>query len=183
MVLVFDWGDLEVLPEKLRSIPPPARPDSLRVLFHRTPGSRSIVDVIYEEQENDPLFSFDNWGGAHLILAGESTFTLSPGIEYHTDMAYCYNIQYRIEEMEISQAADLRYPDTQEAFVRVFCPGLDPRDPASFLAMLPTLVAPSLGGPEATKRDGISLTTGTHRAAICPLSTRGCAARSQVARP
>ncbi len=94
-----------------------------------------------------------------MLLGGENTFTLSPGIEYRADMGYCYNIQYRIEAMEISQVADLRYPDTQEAFVRVFCPGLDPQDPTSFLAILPTLVAPSLGGPEATSLIGSYLRT------------------------
>ena len=168
LVMVFDWGDLDVLPKYLRSIPPPAIPDCLRVLFLRTPGSRSIVDVLYAEQENDPLFTSDNWGGGHLILKVDDTFTLAPGIEYHADLGYCYNIQYRTEELEIPQVADLRYPDTQEAFVRVFCPGLDPRDPASFPSMLPTLVAPSLGGPGATSLIGSYLRTNGARALIYP---------------
>ena len=159
LVMVFDWGDREVLPKLLRRIPPPALPDCLRVLFLRAPGARSIPDIIFAEDKSDPLFNPDDWGGAHLVLAGENTFTFAPGIEYRSNMGFCYNIQYRTEEIEISQVADLRYPDTQEAFVRIFRPGLDPKDPTSFYTMLPTLVAPQLGGSEATSLIGSYLRT------------------------
>lgn len=159
-VLVFDWSSRDAVPEFQRPLAGgPATASALGVLFLRESGARSIMDIMLDEKERDPSFKDEDWGGVHQIIQMTGSIPIGPGLEYRYQMAYRVNIQYKIEEIHLSRVVDLRYPDTQEAFLKVFIPELSSAGLDGFLTMLPTLLASQLGGSDATNLIGSYLRT------------------------
>jgi hypothetical protein len=137
----------------------PTTASALGVVFLREPGACSIMDIIFAERERDPSVKDEDWGGAHQLIKMKGAISIDRGLKYHYDTAYCFNLQYKVEEVQLSRVVDLRYPDTQEAFLGVFLPEFRHEGLDGFLRMLPTLLASRLGGSEATNLIGSYLRT------------------------
>ena len=109
----------------LRSLGHPAgddpKWDAFTVMFFRKPGARSIIDVIFNEMDHDPAFDNDQWGGGVTMLPlDDNPFSFLGEIDGDIEIVYCFNIHYRFDFVQLSHVVDLRYPDTQEAFVRTW---------------------------------------------------------------
>ena len=134
--------------------------DAFTVIFFRKPGAESLIDVIMRESKVDPEFDWDKWGGAITIIRMRANpFSFLSNDAEIVDMAQCFNLHYRFEEVRLRNVVDLRYPDTQEAFVRTFCPKLLNAHPqigpiGGFCEMLPALLSAELGGTVETDMIG-----------------------------
>lgn len=160
-VLAFDWSSRQTVPPFLRKLAGgPTTTNALGVVFLRESGFRSMIEVIIAEKEQDPSFKDEDWGGAELLVMADGRIPIGPGLQYRYHRAHCFNIQYKIEKMQLSRVVDLRYPGTQEAFLKVFSPNLTSAGLDGFLMiMLPTLLTPGLGGSETTDLIGSYLRT------------------------
>lgn len=157
-VMIFDWQNEKdnLILKNLGHFESNVIGNAFCVAFFRTPGKRNIIDVIFHEKDQDPNFKNDEYGGAvtMLRLAGNPFSFLSES-ERNCMLVNCFNIHYRFDSVQLENVVDLRYPDTQEAFVRTFCPSLanahrEVGPIGAFLEMLPTLLSSDLGGCYAT---------------------------------